>query len=161
MKIAIVSDIHDNLVNLKKCLNICHEKNIKTMICCGDVTNQETLKILSTKFKNDIFLVKGNAEIFYDEEVKQYKNIHYAGKIGLWKINNKKIGACHEPYLVEKVLEKGKSDIIFYGHTHKPWEYKKDGIKIINPGTLGGIFTMATFAIWDMNEDSLKLEILY
>lgn len=161
MKIAIISDIHDNLVNLKKCLKICRKNNIKTMICCGDVTNYETLNILATKFEGNIFLVKGNAEIYPDEEIKQYKNINYAGKVGLWEINNKKIGACHEPYLIEKVLEKGKSDIIFYGHTHKPWEYKKNDIKIVNPGTLGGVFTMATFAIWNMDKNSLKLEILY
>ena len=39
MLIAIISDIHDNLVNLTKCLNWCNANKIKTIICCGDITN--------------------------------------------------------------------------------------------------------------------------
>ena len=158
MKIVIISDIHDNLVNLKKCLKQCSDNKIEKLICCGDVTNPETLKVLASSFIGDIFLVAGNIELWHEEELDLYKNIKFFGKTGVVKIGEKNIGICHEPFLINKVL-KQKVDIVFYGHTHKPWIEVKNKIKIINPGTLGGVFTPATFAVWDTGtkEPELKL----
>jgi predicted phosphodiesterase len=53
-----------------------------------------------------------------------------------------------------------KCDIIFYGHTHKPWIEIKNGIQIVNPGTLGGVFTPATFAVWDTDKREPELKLL-
>jgi putative phosphoesterase len=160
MKLAIISDIHDNLVNLKKCLNWCEQEKIGQLICLGDVTNGETLRLISEKFKNKIYLVRGNLEIYDEQETRLYANVEYCGRIGRAEIGNKKIGLCHEPYLIEEVIKSGKCDLIFYGHTHKPWEMKKRGIKCFNPGTLGGVFTKATFAVWNAENNDLELKIL-
>jgi predicted phosphodiesterase len=45
MKIAVISDIHDNEVRLKEAIEICSKEKISTAICCGDVTSLETLEI--------------------------------------------------------------------------------------------------------------------
>lgn len=158
MKLAIISDIHDNLVNLKKCLDWCRENKVEEMICCGDVTNNETLQFLSQNFFGPIHLVRGNMEIYYDEEVESYKNVKYYGRTGRVKIGDKFFGLCHEPFLIEDVQKLGDCEIIFYGHTHKPWEELQNGVKIVNPGTLGGVFQRATFAVWE--DGSLTLKIL-
>lgn len=160
MKIAVISDIHDNQINLKKCLNWIKENKIKKIVCCGDITNSETLDILANDFDGKIFLVKGNVEIYREEELEKYNNIEYGGRIGIFKIGEKIVGACHEPFLIDKIFKKGEPDIIFYGQTHKPWLAKKRGIEIINPGTLGGMFFRATFAIWDRENKKLELKIL-
>lgn len=160
MLIAIVSDIHDNLVNLKKFLSWCENKNIKKIICCGDITNSETLEFLALNFNKEIYLVRGNMEIYKEAEEKNFKNIIYLGRIGKFELDNKMIGVCHEPYLINKILENGEVDIIFYGHTHRPWIEEKNGIKLINPGTLGGVFQKATFAVWNTTEKEPELKIL-
>jgi putative phosphoesterase len=160
MKIVIISDIHDNLVNLEKCLNWCKNEKIEHLICCGDVTNSETLQFLSKKFKGRIYLVQSNVEIYEEEETTQFKNIEYFGNIGKVKVNGKAVGICHEPYTVDEVIEKYKCDIIFYGHTHKPWEEERNGVKIINPGTLGGVFAKATFATYDTESGEMELKLL-
>ncbi len=160
MKIAIISDIHDNLINLEKCLKLCRENNIEELICCGDVTNSETLEFLLRNFTGKVHLVKGNMEIYGEKEVELYGNIKYYGRVGRAEINGKNVGICHEPYLIKKVLEQGKCDIIFYGHTHRPWESIEAGIKAVNPGPLGGMFQKATFAAWDSESGALELKIL-
>ena len=160
MRIAIISDIHDNLINLKKCLQWCEEQGIMVIICCGDVASSETLKFLANKFSGTIHLVRGNADIYDDDEINQYKNIQYYNKIGRIEINNRRIGICHEPYLIPKVITKEKCDIVFYGHTHKPWIAKKQKIIMINPGTLGSMFEPATFAGWDAETGDIKLRSL-
>ena len=160
MRIVIISDIHDNLVNLEKCLDWCKENKIENIICCGDVTNGETLKFLSVNFFSDIYLVQGNVEIYDEDEIKEYGNIKYFGKVGRFELEGKFIGLCHELYLVEKVLKQGKCDTIFYGHTHRPWTSEKHDVKIVNPGTLGGMFEKATFAAWDTKSEKLELKLL-
>lgn len=160
MKIAIISDIHDNSVNLEKCLKWCRENNIKELICCGDVTNSETLEFLSKKFTGKIHLVKGNMEIYNEKEVERYDNIKYYGRVGRAEINGKNVGICHEPYLIDYAVKRGLCDIIFYGHTHEPWIEKQDGITTVNPGTLGAVFQKATFAAWDSESGALELKVL-
>jgi len=160
MKVAIIADIHDNSATLKKFLDWASKNDIEALVCCGDVTTVETLSSLSSGFEKDIFLVRGNMEIFEDEEVEQFSNINYAGRVGVWDIGGKKIGACHEPYLIAKVLEKGGCDLVFYGHTHKPWEEKQDKTRVVNPGTLGGVFSEATFAVYDTETEELSLKMV-
>jgi len=61
MKIAVISDIHDNLANLRRIAGWCRGKKIQGLICPGDVTNRETLLELKESFPKAIFLVRGNA----------------------------------------------------------------------------------------------------
>lgn len=169
MKFLVISDIHDNLVNLEKCLNWGKSQGITDAICCGDVANAETLVYLAQNFKT-IYLVRGNLEIYDETEIKKYKNINYLGRFGAFELDGKitrlasapakRVGLCHEPWFVKKVLELKKCNIIFYGHTHEPWLKEKNGLLTVNPGTLGGVFNKASFAVYDSLSNKLELKIV-
>ena len=160
MYIAIISDIHDNVTNLTKCLDWCRQNKIDRLICCGDVTNSTTLRFLTYNFLGPIHLVRGNVNLYDEDRIAQYKNIINYGRIGRFELAGKTIGICHEPYLVEYVLKQGFCDVVFYGHTHDPWEEKRGRTLVVNPGTLGGVLQRATFATWDIKADKLELKIL-
>lgn len=113
---------------------------------------------MGDNFKKDIYLVQGNGRLFDNKTVASYKQINFFGHVAYFEYNNKKIGICHEPWRRTNVLEKGECDIIFYGHTHEPWEEKFMGVKSLNPGTLGGMFLNSTFAVWDMDRDEFELK---
>lgn len=156
MKIAIISDIHDNQENLRACLDWCRKNDIAQIICCGDMANSETLAELAS-FSGAIHLVAGNCDLYYGEEVEQYENIKYYGKIGYAEIGGFMAGICHENYLVKKVIEKKPVNIVFFGHTHRPWIKDANNVKTVNPGTLGGWNARPTFAFWDTEKRSLEL----
>jgi putative phosphoesterase len=162
MMIAIISDIHDNLANLEKCLDWCKKNKIEKIICPGDITNSETINYLSNNFAGEIFLVSGNAELYDESELKQYKNISFGGDTAIFKIANLNIGLCHQPEKIEKIFKNSdqKLDFIFYGHTHKPWLEKRGTTNIINPGNLAGVFQESTFAYLDTETKTLELKIL-
>ena len=80
----------------------------------------------------------------------------------------KKIGIVHFPGEAKKMAQSGKFDLVFYGHTHRPWDEKVpvlsgaegDGCHMINPGELAGQFYKPTFAIYDTETGKLELKIL-
>lgn len=162
MVIAILSDIHDNLPNLSKSLTWCKNQQIKKIIFCGDTTTLDTLTFLATNFPGEIFMVKGNVELFTKEKIKKLSNINFQGEIGFAEIDGVRLGFCHEPQKINQTISLAKTPLhfIFYGHTHTPWLEKRGPTTIVNPGNLAGTFHQATFATLNTTENKLKLKIL-
>ena len=162
MLIAVISDIHDNLANLAKVLKCCQQNKITKLICCGDTTTLETINYLAINFPGEIFVVRGNIEIYEDDELAGLKNIKSFGAVGKIKIAETNIAFCHEPIKIEKILNSShsKPDFIFYGHTHKPWLEKRDNVTIVNPGNVAGVWHQATFAILNVSNKKLELKII-
>lgn len=162
MKIAVISDIHDNLVNLDLFFKLIETENIEKIICCGDVCNLETLEKIATTFVKEIFLIYGNAEIYQTEDVSQFKNIRFLKRYDKIEIDSLKIGLCHEPAFSKNLFDlEPNLNYIFYGHTHKPWMSVKNKAKLINPGTLGGVFYKPSFAIFDTLSQKIKLKLIH
>ena len=168
MKIAIFSDSHDNILNLEKFLEWCQKNKIKQLIFCGDLCAPSTLKeVLGPKFKGKIHLVFGNVgdKNLEIEVASNFPHIKHHGDVGEIKICNKKIAFTHFPQKAKELASTGKYDIIFYGHTHKPWiekitVKKTKPVYLVNPGTLAGMFYKATFAVYDTKKNKFELKIL-
>lgn len=162
MKIAIISDTHDNIPNIDEALKIIKQEKIKTIIHCGDVCAPDVLKYLTENFNGEIHLVFGNVD-GDQEEMKELNllNVKIYGEVGELKINNLKIAFCHFPEEGEKLAESQKYNLVFHGHTHRPWEKTLGQTRLINPGTLAGLFAKPTFAIYDIDNNKLELKLLY
>ncbi|MEK7072483.1 MAG: metallophosphoesterase family protein, partial [Patescibacteria group bacterium] len=70
------------------------------------------------------------------------------------------IAFCHYPEKAKELAQSAKYNMVFYGHTHKPWIEKIDHTILANPGTLGGMFSKATFSLLDTESNNLELKIL-
>jgi putative phosphoesterase len=161
MKIAIISDTHDNLANIKKTLDFLKREKIKFIIHCGDVAAPATLNEILKNFSGKIHLVFGNVDgdqfRMTKLEDKYPDRLKIWGEIGKLKIASRKIAFTHFPEFAKALFESKKYDLVFYGHTHKPWKEEKGKIKLINPGNLAGMFYRATFAIYDTKTDKIEL----
>lgn len=168
MKIAIISDSHDNVYNLEKFLDWAAEKKIEMIIHCGDLAAPGMLsKVIVPKFSGLIHLVYGNVA---DREkmpqvCEKFANIKLHGDQGELEIEVAgkmiKIAFCHFPDQAKELAESGKYKIVFYGHNHKPWmETLDNGCQLVNPGTLGGLFQRATFTFWDTETGKMELKLV-
>jgi len=165
MQIAILADTHDNLATLEKALTWLKKEGVKTMIHCGDVCSPSMLKEMSKGFKGKIHLVFGNVDGDQYSMLKakgqgRLPNVVFYGEIGELKINGKKIAFCHKPAIGQALALSGKYDLVFYGHNHQPWEGKIGKCRLVNPGTLAGMFNKATFAIYDTRTDKFALKLV-
>jgi uncharacterized protein len=159
-KIAIISDIHNNEVNLKKVLDFCAREKIGTIICCGDLASQETLYFVTKNFSGDFYYTFGNMDDDYlreFEHMKEYENVKMFPKFGELEIAGRRIAFVHYPNIARQLAESERYDFVFHGHTHKPWEEIVGNCKILNPGNVAGELFLPTFAVWNMEDDKFEL----
>jgi len=184
MRIAIVSDTHGNVTNFKKVVSWLNKENIQTILHCGDIGDPESLKESLSDFKGKFLGVFGNMDKGFKILIDEYNKIPKVEvKEDIFEIEienppspeasagRRKIAFCHFPDEAKKLAQSGKFDLVFYGHTHRPWDEKipafakgfgeaKNECHMINPGELAGQFYKPTFAIYDTATEKLELKIL-
>lgn len=162
MKFAIVSDSHDNEPNIIKAVNYINKRGITFIIHCGDIASAETARFIAQKFKGEIHAVTGNVSASPEAIKKKTEEYNFTlhDETGKVEVDGKKIAFNHYPWDAKNLAESGKYDIVFHGHTHKPWEEMVGKTKVLNPGTLAGLFSKATFAIYDTKTDKAELILL-
>ena len=149
MKIVIVSDTHNNWTNFKKTIEWVKKEKIKLILHCGDICSQETINDAEKLFDGEIKFVKGNAD--WQMDLPEKTELEF---------NNRKIAFTHFPEIAKKLAQSGSFDLVFYGHTHRPWDEKIGDTHMINPGELAGQFYKPTFAVYDTDTEELQLKIL-
>ncbi|MDO8669663.1 MAG: YfcE family phosphodiesterase [Candidatus Buchananbacteria bacterium] len=163
MKLAIISDSHDNIPNTEKFLSWAKSNNIGMIIHCGDLAAPAMLKkVVAPAFSGPIHLIHGNVS---DRELlkkvcSEISNVTLHGDEGEVEVEGLKIAFCYFPEKAKELAESKKYDLVFYGHTHKPWIEKIGSVVLANPGTLSGMFSKATFAVFNTEDKNLELKIL-
>jgi putative phosphoesterase len=108
------------------------------------------INTLAPGFSGPIHLIFGNvgARDSIETIAARFPNIHYHGDFANLSIDNLTIQITHFP---EKAAElaSGEADIIVYGHDHESVIQKEDDKILINPGSLGGLYSEASFAVFD------------
>jgi len=149
MKIVVVSDTHNNWINFKKVIDWAKKEKIELILHCGDIQTQQIIDSAVKDFTGEIKFVKGNGD----------HGLNLPEIIEL-KAGNKKIAFAHMPDLAKKTAQSNGFDLVFYGHTHRPWDEKVGNCHLINPGELAGHFYKPSFAVYDTTENKLELKIL-
>lgn len=163
MIIAILSDIHDNIWNLQKALDLIQGK-AELIIFCGDMCAPSTAAMLSGCHL-PIHAFPGNN----DED--QFGLFQMGGRNTTWyKISDEfaqlesqgqKIAFCHYPVLAEYLADSGKFDAVFHGHTHQARNEKRDNTLLLNPGSVCGIVRgvpgQASFALYDTSTNTAEI----
>lgn len=158
MRILIVSDTHGKHRNLDRALETVGK--IDMFIHLGDVEGGEDY--IDAVVDCEKHIVAGNNDFFSDlpREEEFY-------------IGSKKAFITHgHNYYVsmtkEQIREEGKArqaDIVMFGHTHQPYLEEKDGITVINPGSLSyprQAGRQPSYMIMEMDaEGAMKVEERY
>ena len=118
MRVLIVSDTHGRHTSLDRALK--EAGDIDMFIHLGDVEGEK-------------HMIRGNNDFFS----------YLPAEEEFW-IGKKKVFITHgHSYYVsmetEQIREEGaarNADIIMFGHTHRPYFEERDGITVLNPGSL-------------------------
>ena len=167
MKIAILSDSHDHIDNLRKVLEQAKGAGAEAVIFCGDMCAPATAKIFA-EVELPVYAVFGNC----DEDQYQialrggakFKIVGLAEEYHQIELGKRKIAICHYPKLADLLSKTGEYDAVFFGHTHQGGMCNHGKTLLLNPGAVCGIkdgkYDEATFAIYDTDTNSAELDVI-
>lgn len=154
MKVAIMSDIHDNLNLLRRALDFC--QNADALICCGDLCSPFVAKELALGFSRPIHVVFGNNDgdrFRIAANAAQFSQLHFHGEYVELELAGRVFSVNHFDNIGRAIATSERFDVVCFGHTHR-FEITPIGrTLIINPGEVYGELTgKATFVIYDTTE---------
>jgi len=151
MKIAILSDIHDQLDNLRRALK--QSADCDVMICCGDLNSPFVARELGDGFPGPIHVVFGNndGDRFRIAAVgSKFEQITFHGEYAELAFDRRTFAVQHFDN-IGRALAKGDAfDVVCFGHNHQ-FELSRTGdTQVINPGEIfGQLSGSATFVKYD------------
>ena len=158
MKIAILSDTHNNISGSQFSCKMIAAAGVNTIIHCGDVVDSEILEYFG---EYRMFLAYGNGD--YPEEIKEriawFRDDNLSAAFLELNLDGKQIFIIHghDRRKLDDAIQSGKFDYVFHGHTHRYRDENFGKTRVINPGALGGRKIEArSFVILDLTTDSLE-----
>ncbi len=156
VKVAVLSDTHDNLQKLGAALSIARERRVEAVIHLGDFTSPFTLRELAGSAPR-VVAVLGNNDgdplaLLRIASVSGIELHHWPHEL---ELEGRKVLLIHGfgsaetlVKLVEALAGSGKWDAVLYGHTHRFDLRRVGGALVLNPGEVyGGLTGRSTFAI--------------
>ena len=129
MKILIVSDTHGRDEKLEAAVAV--EQPFDYLIHCGDVEGREFF--IEALAECPCTIVAGNNDFFSD--LPREDEIVLEGyKIMVTHGHN--YGVSMDLYGISEEAAARECEMVCFGHTHKPVIEKKNGVLVINPGSL-------------------------
>ena len=162
MKVAIISDIHENFHNLILALEEVEKHDIDLMICLGDLMNSGVAKILAAQ-DYPVHMIWGNndgekVEIVTAAHRENSKLTYSVSTYDFMEIDDKQVFVTHYDDLAVPMALSGKYNAVFYGHNHLVKSERIDNVWIVNPGEIAAQKTgRATFAMYDTELDKVDI----
>ncbi|NND65270.1 MAG: metallophosphoesterase [Gammaproteobacteria bacterium] len=165
MKIAVISDIHENFHNLVLCFNKIEEQPVEHILCLGDLMNNGVAKMLAY-CGTPVTAVWGNND---GDRVAITKTALGEGSqlsVGfttydIVKLGGRRLFLTHYPMLAKPMAKSGEFDAVFYGHNHKKSIEKINDCLVMNPGEISAHkIGIASFAFYDTDDNSAEIVLL-
>lgn len=159
MKIGVLSDTHNNLSNLLIALDTFRERGIETIIHCGDLTRLEMLTHLEGV---RVIYTIGNMDVMTGtirKHLEKMRKDNFAGTIFKGTLGGVPVAATHSHIegTLMKLIREGRYKWLFHGHTHDKRDEVIKGVRIVNPGALGGLGREPrTFCVVDLAEEAVE-----
>jgi putative phosphoesterase len=150
MRVAILSDIHDNIWKLAEVLT--QTTGGDALIFCGDFCAPFTLTQIAQGFSGPVHVVWGNND---GDKWLLTRNANAAGNVALHgemaelELGGRKIAVNHYPHIARPLGESGDYDAVFYGHDHTARVERVGDALLVNPGEVMGRLGKSTFAWYD------------
>lgn len=154
MKIGIVADSHDNMPMIKRAVRVFNSRKVDYVFHAGDFVAPFAVKEF-LKVKARLIGVFGNND-GEKRGIKMLCGDIYKPPYSI-VLDDRKILITHDISKLKEAL-KNASDIVIFGHTHKP-TVRKERPLCINPGECGGwLGSKSTVSILDLK--LLEAEII-
>ena len=155
MRIAVCSDIHDNIWKLEELLK--RIQGCDALIFCGDFCAPFTLAQMAEGFPGPVHVVWGNNDgdkWLLAKNAASACNVTLHGEMARLELGGRTIAANHYPEIARPLAASGDFDAVFFGHDHTARSERIGKALLLNPGEVMGRFGKSTFAVYDTENGS-------
>lgn len=162
MKIAIISDIHDNAHNIVLILEEIYKTDVEQIYFLGDFVGAGISRILLTS-TIPIYAIWGNNDgdrsLITRFSLEEGSNLTVGfDTYDVVEIDKRKIFLTHYPLIANTIAKSGEFDAVFYGHDHLKSYNRVGECLVLNPGEVGAYKTgIASYAIYDTKTNDAKI----
>lgn len=153
MKIAILSDIHDNLPALRQALKQATDAGAEALICCGDLCSPFVAKELGLGFAGPVHVVFGNNDgdrWRIGMNAAKHPHLEFHGEFVELDLGGRTFAVQHFDHIGRALAKGAAFDVVCFGHNHRFEISAVGGTLVINPGEIyGGLTGASTFALYD------------
>ena len=159
MRIAVLSDSHDHIPNLRAAVSLCNERSVALLIHCGDLISPFMLPELAD-FKGPVHLIYGNnvgdLHLITSLCHAKFPSFTHHGIRGVVEAGGRRIAFHHYPELARGLCLGKIFDIVCCGHNHTYRVEKIGDCLLVNPGELLGKEGQPTFCIIETEDLSTE-----
>lgn len=161
LKVAIMSDSHDNCDSLARALSVAALRGAEHIIHLGDIISPFTSRVFRAHFGGRLTLLFGNNDGDRVGLMEKFSPLgaEFHHPPASLQLGGLRIAAMHEPLFPEFLSASKRFHAIMWGHTHQLEIKEIDGVLVINPGELHGFLTgKRTFVLLDT--ETMKPEVI-
>ena len=151
MRLALLSDSHDNLWALKAALPQLATADLA--IHCGDLCSPFMVRHLGDGMQGKpVHIVWGNNEgdvLLMTKAAAQLGNITLHGAFAQFTVGGLRVAVNHYPDIARPLAASGHFDLVCYGHDHIAAHSLVGACHLLNPGELMGLNGRRTIAFFD------------
>ncbi len=151
MRLAFLSDTHDNLWALKNALPLLAEAD--AAIHCGDICSPFMLRHLGEGMQGKpVHVVWGNNEgdvLLMTKVAAQFGQLTLHGAFAELALGGLRVAVNHYPDIARGLAASGQYDLVAFGHNHTASHTLVGACHLLNPGELMGLQGPRTFAFFD------------
>jgi len=158
MLVGIVSDTHDNAERVEAAIETFEERGVETVVHCGDFVAPFSV----TPFDGDwdFYAVRGNNDGEWAVEATVEDFGTYLGEMGELTLDGQEIAVYHgtSGAIVDALVECGRYDYVFHGHSHEAGTEEYEGTVRVNPGGISIPPAPSGFSVATLDTESAALE---
>lgn len=159
MRIAVVSDTHNNRTYSARAVEIIARRGIGRVIHCGDVTSGDYLLEVFSEF--ELHVVLGNIDRDPADIRTALRGLPEGSTVDdvyETTVDGVALAACHGHTRTRTdLIERGTFGFVFHGHSHRRRDERHGPTRVVNPGSLGGLKRETrSFCIVDPARDEVE-----
>ena len=141
MRIAVLSDIHDNVWKLDAALARVREST-DAMLCCGDLCSPFIVHQIGRGYPHPVHIVFGNndGDLFrITANAAKYPQLRLYGEMFTGEFDGRKFAMNHYDAIARPMAVSGMYDVVCFGHNHTREITRVGKTLAINPGAIMGV----------------------
>lgn len=157
LRIAILSDIHDNIWKLETLLA---GLQAEVIIFCGDFCAPFTLSQIAEGFAGPIHAVFGNNDgdqFLLSRVAGRFSHVTLHGDFAELTLGVRNVAVTHYPEIGRALAQGGGYDLVCHGHSHERTMERLGKTLRVNPGEVMGRFGLSTYVIYETTTGHAEL----